>query len=101
MKIQKRQIQTLNYKLQLLRNKNTVSLANEYLYIIAMLFGKDIEEGTRKVTDFNSMTMLKAENELRIRTLMMNAERIRRKKKLMQDHKDNEEAMIQRMKQLQ
>jgi hypothetical protein len=99
--IMKRQIVTNNYILQSLRNKNIHSLATEYLYIIAMLYGSDIESGSKQVIDFNKMTMLKAENELRIRAIMMHAERIRRKNTLTQQHKANEEALLQRMKQLQ
>lgn len=101
MKIQKRQIVTTNYILQSLRKQNVQSLATEYLYIIAMLYGQDIDSGRKRVTDFNTMTMLKAENELRIRAMMMHAERVRRKKKLTEQHKANEDAMIQRLKQLQ
>lgn len=97
----KRQIVTNNYVLQSLRNKNVQSLATEYLYIIAMLYGEDIETGKKRVIDFNTMTMLEAENELHIRAVMMRAERARRKKALTQQHKANEEAMLQRMKQLQ
>lgn len=101
MKIQKPQIVTNSYLLQKLRNSNLQSLATEYLYITAMLFGQDIDSGKRQVTHYSSMTMLKAENELRIRTMMMHAERIRRKKKLTEQHRANEDAMMQRLKQLQ
>lgn len=80
------------------RIKLIESLAEEYLNILAILYGSDIESGTKQLKDFGHMTMLDAEQELKFRTIMMRAQFTRKQRELRAEYSANEQAMLEELK---
>lgn len=91
-------IQSPNYLLQQQRVETIEALAFEYINILAILYGVFIEQGTQRIRDYGSMTMLEAENELRLRMYMYRGQRIRKKRQLLADHQENERIMMEELK---
>jgi len=77
------------------------NVTNEYLSMLAILYGDQIEQGTKRISDYGNMTMLEAENELRVRTIMMKGQRMRVKRKLQEEHEANEKALMEQLKRSQ
>lgn len=88
-----------------LLNKQRISvidnITNEYLSMLAILYGDQIEMGTKRVSDYGTMTMLEAENELRVRTMMLRGQRMRKKRELKEEHEANERALMEQLKKSQ
>ncbi len=76
------------------------SLSTEYLSILAILYGDKIESGIMRVSDYGPMTMLEAENEFRIRTMMLSGQIARKQKELRAKYKADEEAMLEQLKKI-
>lgn len=91
-------MKAMNFQINQQRRANIESIAVEYLNILAILYGDQIDTGIKRVRDFGQMTMLEAENELRIRTLMIQAQRLRKKRQLYEEHSENERAMLEELK---
>lgn len=89
-----------NYLLNSQRIKYIHSVSEEYLSILAILYGDTLESGIQRISGYGSMTMLEAENELRLRTLMYKGRRIRRQRDLRSEHEENEKAMLEQLKRL-
>lgn len=89
-----------NYLLNKQRRLYVKSLANEYLSILAILYGDQLEIGQTKVSDYGTMTMLEAENELRIRAMMYKGRRIRKQRDLRDEAETNERDMLEQLKRL-
>ena len=87
-----------NFIIDQQRNRHIENITEEYLNIIALLYGTQIESGIRRIKDYASMTMLDAENELRIRTIMNRAERLRTKRRLYAEHTAAEQELLERLK---
>lgn len=87
---------------EFLLNKQRMALINnvshEYLSIIAILYGDQIETGVRRIQHYRNMTMLEAENEIRIRSMMVRGQRMNRKRQLRKEHEDSEQAMLEELK---
>ena len=98
MKQSKLKTQATNFLLN--RNRMTFinTLAYEYLSILAILYGDQIESGLKRVSNFGDMTMLEAENEFHLRMLMMRGQRLRTKRKLKEEHAANEAALMEQLK---
>ena len=97
----KNQMTTTEFLINKQRHELINHVAFEYLSILAILYGDQIDSGIRRVSSFGKMTMLEAENELRIRTMMLRGQRMRRKRELLKEHQDAETAMMERLKQTQ
>lgn len=89
---------SFNYKLEVARNQVTQSLSMEYLQMLAILYGSHIYSGEKRTSDYNNMTMLEVADELRIRTIMMKGERMRKKRQLREEHAANEAELMERLK---
>ncbi len=87
-----------NFQLEVAHSKFIESLSLEYLQMLSILYGSQIYNGEKRTSDYNNMTMLEVADELRIRTLMMKGDRIRRKKQLREEHAANEAEMMERLK---
>lgn len=90
-----------NFRLNKQRRDLIESLTNEYLSMLAILYGDQIEMGTKRVSQYGNMTMLEAENELRVRTMMLRGQRMRMKRKLKEEHAENERALMEQLKKSQ
>jgi CII-binding regulator of phage lambda lysogenization HflD len=90
-----------NFKLNQQRIQLIDSITNEYLSMLAILYGDQIEMGTKRISDYRDMTMLEAENELRVRTMMMKGQRMRTKRKLREEHEAAEKALMEQLKKSQ
>ncbi len=90
--------QAMNFLLNQQRREITENVTNEYLSMLAILYGDQIEMGTKRISDYRDMTMLEAENELRVRTMMMQGQRLRLKRKLKEEHEENERALMEQLK---
>jgi len=77
------------------------SITNEYLSILAILFGDQIESGIKRISYYGDMTMLEAENEFRVRTLMLRGQRLRTKRRLKEEHEAAEQALLEQLKKSQ
>lgn len=88
----------MNFLLNRQRIDLVNNITNEYLSMLAILYGDQIEQGTKRVSDYGNMTMLEAENELRVRTLMMRGQRLRAKRRLQEEHEENERALLEQLK---
>ena len=93
-------VHALNYLLDIQRRQYIESVSQEYLSILAILYGDRIETGMSQVKDFGSMTMLEAENELRIRTMMTHGRRVQKQRQLREEHTRNETDMLEELKRL-
>ena len=91
-------LQAMSFLLNDQRIKLIDNVSTEYLSILAILYGDQIEQGLKRVSDYGSMTMLEAENEFRVRTIMMRGQIARKKKMLMDEHKDAERVLMERLK---
>jgi len=76
------------------------ALSTEYLQMLAILYGDQIQSGTIRTSAYNTMTMLEVADELRIRTMMMRGERLRKKRRLTEEHAANEAALLERLKRI-
>lgn len=88
----------MNYLINSQRIQLIDHVSTEYLSMLAILYGDQIESGIKRVSSFGTMTMLEAENELRVRTMMMRGLRMRRKKHLMDEHTSAEQALLEELK---
>lgn len=93
--------QSMNFRINRQRLQLIDNLSTEYLSIIAILYGDQIETGVKRISNYGDMTMLEAENELRVRMLMMRGLRMRKKKHLMAEHTANEQALLEELKRAQ
>jgi hypothetical protein len=87
-----------NFQLQQQRLLLVENITDEYLSILAILYGDQIQSGTKRVSEYGNMTMLEAENELRVRTLMMRGDRLRTKRKLKEEHDAAEKELMEQLK---
>ncbi len=87
-----------NFRLNKQRRSLVESLTNEYLSMLAILYGDQIESGIKRISHFGNMTMLEAENELRVRTMMLRGQTMRTKRKLKEEHEANEKALMELLK---
>lgn len=92
------QTQATNFLLNNQRQLLIASMTNEYLSMLAILYGDQIEMGVKRVSDFGKMTMLDAENELRVRTMMMKGQRMRKKRELREEHEAAEAELLEQLK---
>lgn len=92
------QTQAMNFNLSKQRKDLIDHIATEYLSMLAILYGDQIEMGTKRVSDYGDMTMLEAENELRVRTLMLRGQRMRKKRELKEEHDAAEAALLEQLK---
>lgn len=99
--MQMKQSQAMNFRLNKQTRNIQESLATEYLSILAILYGDQIESGIKRISDYGTLTMLDAENELRIRMMMMKGQRLRKKKDLKEEHEAQEQAMLEQLKRTQ
>lgn len=87
-----------NFNLNKQRRSLVENLSEEYLSILAILFGDQIEMGLKRISYYGNMTMLEAENELRVRTKMMRGQRLRKKRELKEEHEAQEAALLEQLK---
>lgn len=92
---------TFNFQVQQQRVELIESIATEYLSVLSLLYGYHIEQGTRRVSDYGDMTMLDAENELRVRTIMMRGQRMRKQRELREEMQENERKLLEQLKRSQ
>ncbi len=92
------QTKALNFILEESRNDNIEALSQEYLNMIAILYGDKIERGDKAVRDYGKMTMVDIIAELEIRTMMYHGQRMRRKKDLRKQHADAERELLEELK---
>ena|SRR5215216_4999767 len=90
--------ESYNFQLEVARNKFIDALASEYLQMLSILYGTQIYSGEKRTSEFNDMTMLEVADELRIRTLMLKGDRLRKKRKLQEEHARNEADLLERLK---
>lgn len=89
---------TANFILNKQRQELTNSISEEYLSILSILYGDQIESGIKRISYYGDMTMLEAENELRVRTKMMQGLRMRKKRELKEEHAAQEAALLEQLK---
>lgn len=92
------QMQAMNFLLNSQRMDLVESVSVEYLSILAILYGSQIETGEKRISSFGGMTMLEAENEFRVRTMMMRGIRLRKKRDLKAEHDAAEQALLEQLK---
>jgi hypothetical protein len=97
----RRSTQASNFRLNAIRRNNIAALSVEYLSILAILYGEHIDAGYKRIHDYGSMTMLEAENEIRTRTIMLQGDRLRKKRQLREEHAQNEKDMLEQLKRAQ
>jgi hypothetical protein len=91
----------MNFRLNKQAREIQEALSSEYLSILAILYGDQIESGIKRISDYGTLTMLDAENELRIRMMMMKGQRMRKKRELKEEHEAQEQAMLEQLKRTQ
>lgn len=91
-------MQAVNFLLQQQRIQLVDNITDEYLSILAILYGDQIQTGVKRISDYGNMTMLEAENELRVRTLMLRGDRLRTKRKLKEEHDTAERELMEQLK---
>lgn len=99
--MQMKQSQAMNFRLNKQAREIQEALSSEYLSILAILYGDQIESGIKRISDYGTLTMLDAENELRIRMMMMKGQRMRKKRELKEEHEAQEQAMLEQLKRTQ
>lgn len=87
-----------NYQLEVERDKMVESLHVEYLSLLAILYGDQLESGTQLLKDYGHLTMIDIENELQLRTLMYRARRLRKRRQLLDEYEANERDMLEQLK---
>lgn len=92
------QIVAPNFSLNKQRRSFVDNLSEEYLSILAILYGNQIDSGIKRISYYGNMTMLEAENELRVRTKMMRGQRLRKKRELREEHEAQESALLEQLK---
>jgi hypothetical protein len=88
----------MNFNLNKQHRDLIVSMGEEYLSILAILYGDQIDSGIKRISYYGDMTMLEAENELRVRTKMMRGQRLRMKRELKAEHEAQEAALLEQLK---
>lgn len=78
--------------------KQSEVYANEYLNVLAVLYGDSLDAGIKQLRDYNHMTMQDAEQEIRLRTIMLSGRVLREQRKLDKEHRDAEQALMDRLK---
>lgn len=91
-------IQAMNFLLNKQRRELIDNVTTEYLSMIAILYGDQIDTGIKRISDYGSMTMLEAENEMRVRTMMLRGQTLRKKRQLKEEHDKAEREMMERLK---
>jgi hypothetical protein len=64
----------LVYQVELIRNKTRKALLEEYMIFLINLYGHLIQDGTKRISDFENMTMLDIRTEVTLRTRAMRGE---------------------------
>ena len=90
--------ESYNFKLEVARNKFLDAVATEYLQMLSILYGAHIYSGEKRTSDYSNMTMLEVADELRIRTLMMQGDRLRKKRQMQEEHARNEADLLERLR---
>lgn len=62
------------YQIEFVRNKTRKALLEEYIIFLINLYGHLIQDGTKRITDFNNLTMLDIRTEVTLRTKAMRGE---------------------------
>lgn len=91
---------SINFLINKERRKYVESISQEYLSVLAILYGDFLESGQHAIHDYGRMTMLEVENELRVRTLMYRGRRIQKQRQLRDAHTQNEQDMLEQLKRI-
>lgn len=89
-----------NFYFELDKNLRKINqdLSDEYLNMLAILFGGQINSGDRRIKEFLDMSMSDAEVELRFRTKINTARANNLRQDILDKEKQNEEALIAELK---
>jgi hypothetical protein len=74
------------------------NISQEYLLVLATLYGPNIEQGTQQLKEFDNLSMTDLELELEFRTRMVARQVLAKEERLRQEHKENEEAFMEELK---
>lgn len=81
-----------------LRSQYIQQTAEEYLNILAVLYGSYIESGERSLFQYRHMTMHDAEEELHIRTILARSRRKRLYHNIQQEKQEQERLAVEELK---
>lgn len=59
------------YQIELLRNRTRKALLEEYIVFLINLYGHLIQDGAKRISDFDKLTMLDIRTEVTLRTKAM------------------------------
>jgi len=76
------------------RYNHIEELSDEYINILAILYGGLITGGDRRISEYGKMTMQQAERELRLRTAILQAQTNQKRTQLREEYSKNEQDLL-------
>ncbi len=89
------------YQIEKVRNRTRKALVEEYMIFLINLYGHLIEDGSKRITDYDTMTMLDIRAEVQLRTRAMRGStnaKIRSQREKEQKKQDELLAKLARLK---
>lgn len=86
------------FRLSSWRRRHVQDLVDEYLNMLAILYGGFLLSGEKRISEFSGMTMQHAAHELKVRTALIRAREKNRRKVLREEHQAAEDALLEELK---
>jgi hypothetical protein len=86
------------YKRNARRISDLEAVRQEYLTFLVILYGEQIESGTKSVRDYGKYTMADMQSEIILRQTMYTARIHRKQKELRVEYATNETALLEELK---
>ena len=99
-KFQAKSNQSAYFRISKYRREHIQDLVDEYINILAILYGNSIASGEKRISDYHSMTMQQAEHEIKLRTAVTNAQLTRKRKTLRDEHTKAENELLEQLKRI-
>lgn len=90
----------LVYQIEKVRNKTRKALLEEYQIFLINLYGHLIEDGTKRISDFSSMSMLDVRTEVQLRTRAMRTSTNQKIKAHKEKEAKKQEELLRKLSQL-
>jgi hypothetical protein len=93
--------QAKSFQYAKLRQTQIEELSKEYLRLVAAFYGHIIEAGDKTLKDYDKFTMADLSQEIRLRTILLQRERMRRETKKEEEKQkamDNQSKILEQLK---
>lgn len=90
--------QSYAYQMQRLRKESMEIALEERFVFISTFFGVIIEEGNKRISDYNDMTMADVTNEIKVRIQMLISKNNAKIKKHFKEQRKQENELLARLK---